>query len=126
MNSYLAEGLKTLSKDRNDDHQDYPSCPDCGQAMVVSFALPYKEWVCAPCGTGLPMFNGQPKVRRSIKYMKSKKRSWSKDLSVIARRIGGARCAECEDGSCEYCERAADKDYKFVYWEKNLEENNHV
>lgn len=130
MDNYLAQSLKEITKEKEENFGEYPACPSCGSAMVGSFALPYKEWVCAPCGTGLPMFNGETKLCRSIKYMDAKKSRWSKELSIICRRIGGGQCAVkgCENGSCDYCKRAADKNYKFIYWKKNIAQdaiNNH-
>lgn len=96
--------------------QEYPACPNCSNAMVFSFAMRGCEYVCLPCYEGVGMFNGQPKLERTVKYMVAKKRKWSLELSIIARRFGGARCAICEDKSCNICIATADKNYRFKYW----------
>lgn len=99
---------------------EYPKCPDCGQAMIWTYAFPYKEYACLPCDQTAPMFNGLKKVKRSDKYMYAKKCKWQNDLTVIARTIGGAGCGVCKNGSCKYCKMANDKNYKFKYWKTNL------
>jgi len=100
----------------------YPLCPNCNNAMVWTFAFPYKEYACLPCDESAPMFNGLTKGFRSEKSMNAKKEKWSEELSIIARRIGGAQCAVdgCVNGSCDLCKKSADKNYKFKYYKSNL------
>lgn len=115
---YLAETLHEINKDKNEDYGEYPKCPKCGNAMVFTFAFPYKEWACLPCDTQDEFFPRNPKIRRSIKYMDAKKRKWSEELNIIARRFGGGKCAV---EGCEICKKAADEKYQFKYWKINLE-----
>lgn len=99
---------------------EYPECPRCEQAMVWSFAMSGCEYVCLPCWEGVPMWHGRPKLERSDRYMAEKKRKWSTELSIMARRWGGASCAICDDGSCWLCKLTDDKGYKFKILGKNL------
>ena len=116
---YLAETLNELNKEERKDYGQYPKCSGCGQAMVFTFAFPYKEYACLPCDIAVPMFHGLEKIWRHDKTMARKKKLWQEDLSVIARRDGGAECAVCKDESCKYCKNSADENYKFKYWKKN-------
>lgn len=100
--------------------KEYPACPSCGNAMVYSFAMMCCEYVCLPCYEGVPMFNSEPKLERSVAHMDAKKREWSMELSIIARRFGGARCALCDDASCEICLNTANPDYRFKIWESRV------
>jgi hypothetical protein len=99
----------------------YPICPECGNAMVWSFAFRGCEYVCLPCDYAASMFNGLEEEERSVNYMNSKKAKWQKELSVIGRRQGGGECAICKDGSCEWCKRANDKNFEFKVWKVRLE-----
>lgn len=100
--------------------KEYPACINCGNAMVWSFAMSGCEYVCLPCDEGVPMWNGRPKLSRSVDYMNAKKHKWSLELSIISRRFGGGSCAVCGDGSCKYCVATADPNYEFKYWKKNV------
>jgi len=119
---YLAETLHEITKEKREDYAEYPACPNCGNAMVFTMSFPYKEWACLPCGETDEFFPRNKEIWRNIKAMDSKKRKWREELSIIARHIGGGKCAVegCENGSCELCRKAADKNYQFKFWKSNL------
>ena len=86
--------------------------------MVWTFAFKFKEYACLPCNRTDEFCIKNDIVERNVYYMNAKKKRWSKDLGVIARRWGGAKC-DCRNGSCDDCRRAKNKNYQFEYWKKN-------
>ena len=109
-----------MNKEERKEYAKYPQCPNCENAMVFTFSFPGEEYACLPCNETDEFFPRGERIWRSIKHMSAKKRKWSEELSIIARRIGGGQCAikVCKNESCDHCKRAADPNYKFIYWKK--------
>jgi len=100
------------------EKEEYPQCTKCGHAMVWSFAIPYKEYVCAPCGRGLPMFNSAPKLMRSGRYMNRKKKKWERDLHAITVSSGSGQCISERNGEPCPLGICPPDSYEYQYWRK--------
>ena len=109
------------------DKEKVSLCPGCGHAMVWSFALFGKEWVCVPCAIGLPMYNDACEEYRSTRALNRKRDKWAKDLHVAGLKFGGGRCpSEVTDKPCAYGICPDVEGYEFQYWGKNVTQTEEV
>ncbi len=95
-------------------------CPKCGEPLIQSFCLPYKELVCVPCGIGFPMWNDCTKREIEKKEYDALYEKYKDDVdkkgNETVRKYGG-RCTICDDKfDCERCKKTLERNYK--YWGK--------
>jgi len=95
---------------------EVPECPECGRGMVWTFAFPYNEYACLPCGTMDEFCCRGSRIEVDKQANERKKVRWDEELHVIAIRNG----AECIRKDCEWCGKDEDRQYKFKYYLKNV------
>lgn len=94
---------------------EVPLCK-CGEPMLWSLALSGKEWVCVPCGTGEPMFNGRPKVQVADVEDDARRKRYQRDLHVVSVTRGGGNCSGILAGTgCPLgiCQKVDEYEFEF-------------
>ena len=94
-----------------------PECPQCNNAMIFSFCIAYKEYICIPCGTSEEFLNGLETTETTQKKEDALKKKYSADLDRLAFTLGGATCSKCNSSKGNNCKHCKFPD-EFKYWNK--------
>lgn len=111
--------MSHIDKSGNKDIIHRPTCPNCGQPMVFSFAIPYKEYICVPCGTS-EEFCCERDSETTQEREDELKKKWADDLDKLAFEVGGAVCRKCNKSggnNCKFCKIKKE----FKYWKRGAE-----
>ena len=95
-----------------------PQCQLCGQPMVWSLALRGNEYVCVPCGVGVPVFNDLPTVVVGEDAHDALRAKYAQDLhAVTVVRHCEGKCAGAVNGTwCAYGLCPIPTDFKYQYF----------
>ena len=100
-------------------------CPECGSIMIPSFCLPYKEFVCVPCGTGEEFFNNCERKEVDEHILDDLRNKYQKDIHKISLQTaknGGGQCRYCGlNFNCDKCKEI--ESHTLEYWGKGIEES---
>lgn len=103
-----------------DRYLNMKKCPKCGQPLLFSFCLPYKEYVCVPCGVGFEFLNGCETINVSEKEKDKLYKKYKIDIQKISlntAKNGGGRCKICGTKfNCKKCQKIEKHELK--YWGK--------
>ena len=92
-----------------------PKCPECGEAMIPSMCIAYKEYVCIPCGYSVEFCNSLNKIEITEKELDRMRSKYEKDINKLAFTNGGASCGTCNKKGGNNCKKC-NIDYDFEYW----------
>lgn len=98
---------------KGDGTMPLPFCPTCKQAMVFCMAIPFKEFVCIPCGTSEEFFC--EKFDSSIAEHDAKIELYKDDIHALACGNGAMCNATLEDKECPICMQ---ENYQYKYYLK--------
>lgn len=88
-----------------------PLCPKCEKPMIFCMAIPFKEFVCIPCGTSEEFLC--EKVDASIAEHDAKIELYKDDIHALACGNGAMCNLTLEDKDCPICEQGDKYEYKY-------------
>lgn len=92
-----------------------PICPDCFKPMIFCMAIPYKEYVCIPCGTSEEFSCNKSLFSRE--EHDTNKKLWADDIHALAIRNGASCVLKHERKPCKICDDL--ENYQYQYYMKN-------
>lgn len=97
-----------------------PQCPKCEGPMIFSMCLPYKEYVCFPCGQGVETFNSLPEIEIPAAEEERLRELYRRDAHALTELTGSGQCIK--PGDCPLgMKHPLPKDYEYEFFGKGVE-----
>lgn len=90
--------------DTNERTPEVIVCEDCGEPLIGTMMFPYKEWLCAKCGT-VTEFLGNPRVEDPDGTLRKKRAELAAKYFDISFDIVGQQCQRTD---CEKCNTSSE------------------